>query len=428
MNKRLKYSLWVCLLFSLTIGASAEGTSDEQSSFESRILVQFPINRSDIDPDYKDNHYAIEELKRFLATIDISKVDSISIVGSASPDGSASLNRQLARTRAESLSIFIAKQFEIDLSKLYLKVNGDTWSEMLSLIRRDTNFPQKDHTLIILENDVPYKQRLGTLRLLEYRESHSYLRTNIYPQLRNAMAIVIYYKADEQFVVYDNQADYLTRDPFVSAPKQAPSLMDTEPKSLSKVDSIYVSHRFQPKPIISQRPILAIKTNLLYDAVSALNVEFEVPIGNHWSVLAEVIAPWWLLPKEEICLQVFSAHVEGRYWFDAHDEQSRLKGWFAGVSVGAGYYDVEWRGRGYQGENLLSLGLTVGFAHSIGKYLRMEYSLGLGYMNTHYREYRAGADRSGVWGLDFVRNGEKTWIGPTKAKVSLVWIINKKDK
>ncbi|MFQ8804344.1 MAG: DUF3575 domain-containing protein [Alistipes indistinctus] len=49
-----------------------------------------------------------------------------------------------------------------------------------------------------------------------------------------------------------------------------------------------------------------------------------------------------------------------------------------------------WNGRqkDIRGE-FVSAGITGGFAHSISKNWRMEYSLGLGYMGSKHREYTA---------------------------------------
>lgn len=176
---------------------------------------------------------------------------------------------------------------------------------------------------------------------------------------------------------------------------------------------------------ISSKPLFALKTNLLYDAVSALNLEVEVPIGNKWSVAGEVIFPWWLWKKKQIALETFSGNLEGRYWFGDREKQDVLTGWFAGVYGGGGYYDLEWKKKGYQGE-YYSVGFTGGFTHKIGKNLRMEYSLGLGYLGTKYRKYKACySPEEDDWNLLKINSGNNKWVGPTRVKISLVWMLNK---
>ena len=108
-----------------------------------------------------------------------------------------------------------------------------------------------------------------------------------------------------------------------------------------------------------------------------------------------------------------------------------MTGFFAGLSVGGGYYDfmLDNTRTGIQGEFYIMAGLSAGYSHSISSNdrVRLEYALGFGYMQTRYRKYHwddfdyvLDAPRQQVW---------KTSIfGPTQAKVSLVWLlyINKK--
>ena len=92
-----------------------------------------------------------------------------------------------------------------------------------------------------------------------------------------------------------------------------------------------------------------------------------------------------------------------------------------------GYYDFQHGGKGYQGEFLIDTGITGGYAHKIGKNLSLEYSLGIGYINTHYNHYK-DIFADGKWHLIKHNSGHYNWFGPTKAKVSLVWLLNYKSK
>ena len=82
-----------------------------------------------------------------------------------------------------------------------------------------------------------------------------------------------------------------------------------------------------------------------------------------------------------------------------------------------------------QGNVFLLLGLQAGYAHSIGKNLRLEYSLGLGYIQTEYREYISVKDTK----FGDIKAIEYPWetkrmsgVLPSKLSVSLVWMISSK--
>ena len=104
-----------------------------------------------------------------------------------------------------------------------------------------------------------------------------------------------------------------------------------------------------------------------------------------------------------------------------------MTGWYIGAYSGAGLYDVEWKTKGYQGEFIIPFGLSGGFAHKISKNWRLEYSLGVGYLTNKYREYVPHlSEYDGEWHLIKQKSGRSTWIGPTRLKVSLIWMINQK--
>lgn len=186
----------------------------------------------------------------------------------------------------------------------------------------------------------------------------------------------------------------------------------------------------------TRKPLFALKTNLLFDAATLLNVELEVPIGKRWSVAGEWIFPWWLSENKQHCLQGKSGHIEGRYWLGNREisrdgkPRQQLTGWFAGLYTGGGNYDLEWERKGYQGSYFITAGISGGYAHTINKKgnLRMEYSLGIGYMQTDYRKYEAEMETDEQWHLYGGESSKYTWFGPTRAKVSLVWMLNYNKK
>ncbi|MGN0191543.1 MAG: DUF3575 domain-containing protein, partial [Candidatus Cryptobacteroides sp.] len=172
---------------------------------------------------------------------------------------------------------------------------------------------------------------------------------------------------------------------------------------------------------------IAVKTNLLYDAVSAVNLGVEVPCGEHWSVSAEWLCPWWSDYDRQYYFQIMQGTLEGRYWFGKRNGRPLLTGFFLGLSASGGIYDIMFkREKGFQGE-FLSAGLTCGYAHKVSRSgnWRLEWALGAGYIGSQYRkylwdwyDYTLSAPspqqwRTRIWGL-------------TSAKMSLVYMLNVK--
>lgn len=55
----------------------------------------------------------------------------------------------------------------------------------------------------------------------------------------------------------------------------------------------------------------------------------------------------------------------------------------------------------------------------------LEFNIGIGLLRTDYRHYHA---RNNYQTLQWQENGRYTWFGPTKAKVSLIWLLARKQK
>ncbi len=181
--------------------------------------------------------------------------------------------------------------------------------------------------------------------------------------------------------------------------------------------------------------LMAIKTNLLFDCATAINAEVEVPIGDRWSVAGEFDFPWWTWDDGTVTsprnrLQLLYGDLSGKYWFGERSGRHVMTGWYAGIYAGGGLYDIERDANGYQGEFFIAAGLCGGYAHTINRRgnLRMEYTLGFGYLETDYIHYESEYYQADDWRAILLEKGVYHWFGPTKAKVSLVWLINYKKE
>lgn len=174
---------------------------------------------------------------------------------------------------------------------------------------------------------------------------------------------------------------------------------------------------------------LAIKTNLLYDIASVVNIGIEAPIRDRWSVAFDWVCPWWSSYENQKYLQLMYGSLEGRYWLGNREDKPQLTGWFAGIAAGGGIYDLMYDAmHGIQGE-FSTIGAVGGFAHAINASgtLRMEYSVGLGWMGTEYvkywwdeYDYTLIAPSPQTW--------RTNWFGPVKAQVSLVYMLKIRSK
>ena len=88
------------------------------------------------------------------------------------------------------------------------------------------------------------------------------------------------------------------------------------------------------EPTFVRKPLLAVKSNLLFDLASALNVELEVPMGKRWSVAGEWMFPWWRSNKSDLTMQLLAGHGEIRYWLGDRAKRDVMTGWHLGLYGG----------------------------------------------------------------------------------------------
>ena len=182
----------------------------------------------------------------------------------------------------------------------------------------------------------------------------------------------------------------------------------------------------EPEPPKERFYTVAAKTNLLYDAVTALNAEVEFPVGKNFSVMVEDVFPWWNWGPngKKYCFQIWSMGIEPRWWFARDDRRDYLTGHFAGVYGMSGKYDLQWDTKlCYQGE-FWSAGLTYGYALPVSRWMNMEFSVSAGFLRTDYRHYQPDPGYEHLF-RDKYNVGTVSWFGPTKLKVSLVIPIGK---
>lgn len=172
---------------------------------------------------------------------------------------------------------------------------------------------------------------------------------------------------------------------------------------------------------------VALKTNLLYDALLNVNLGAEVRLAPKWSAdLSGNFNAWTLSHGKK--WKHWLAQPEVRYWFcDA------FAGHFIGAHALVGQYNVghidmgdfsflgspfkglkDHRYQGWYG----GLGVAYGYSWILSKHFNIEAEIGLGWIYTHYDTFEcAGCGRK------IARDKVHNYVGPTKAAVSLVYVF-----
>lgn len=394
---------------------------------EDHLDIYFRQDVSDIEEEVRDNKSNLKRLSLLFDEIiadSLVNISRIEINSWTSPEPGEKYNKKLSIRRSEAIKAYILGRWDIPDSLLVANGQGVAWDKLRDIVAQ-SDMQYRDEVLDIIEN-VPVEtwRRINTSdrwltlvdsrlkQLMDLRDgrAYKYLYDNIFPLLRYGSQVSIFHKE-------------------TLFHKEALPLAKFEPIEVGLELPTVVLPMFTPEPETYIKPIIALKTNLLYDAVAALNISVEIPIGNRWSIEGEYIFPWWRNESSNFTMQAKIAHFGVSYWFGDRDEHDPLTGWSVGVYGGWGDYDMQiWSENGVQGD-LINTGLSIGYSHAIAKNLNLQYQLGFGYMRTEYRNY------SMMYGTEYadVKVYEYPWevkrrssFGLTQADISLVWVLTKR--
>lgn len=169
----------------------------------------------------------------------------------------------------------------------------------------------------------------------------------------------------------------------------------------------------------------AVKSNLLYDATTSMNLGVEFGLAEKWTFdLSGNYNPW-----------TFSDNKKWKHWFVQPEVRywtcKRFGGHFLAAHLWGGEYNVGNVGgipdflgtkfsnlKDYRYEGWFAgAGIAYGYAWMLGKHWNLEAEIGVGYAYTRYDKYmcpRCGSK---------VGSGHHNYFGPTKAAISVLYVF-----
>lgn len=424
MWKLVNITLFTGLVLSVLLGHSVFAQSQTRvmaQDSSKMIVLYFRFNRSLLEKDYMTNEQELKKLRDIMAEPNIaSRIDSIVIKAAASPDGSFTRNQQLSVERAAAVKSYLMWQYPfLNRNSILTYAIGENWDGLKEMVEKDKTMPYRDEVIRIINSDDSQQIKDSKLRKLGNGEVFTYITRHMLRFLRSGTTSISFHSHSEEKIVPIEKVEVIEQETEeVIEQIQVPSVI-VPPKDSTENEEFSAVYK---------RPV-AFKTNLLFDAVTLLNVEVEVPLSDRFSVAGEVLFPSLLLKNNQNYLKILSGTLEGRYWLKPNYSRqdvslashNPLTGWFLGAYGSIGKYDLEWRKSGYQGDFYYSTGLSLGYVLPVGRNLNMEFALSGGYLQTDYWRYQACQTADGEWHLIKQYPGTYRWVGPTRLKISLVW-------
>ena len=343
----------------------------------------------------------------------------IMVVGAASPEGSIELNRRLSELRAKRLFDHVCGYSPLpDTLKTSVFVGRD-WRGLLRLVENDPGMPGKSETVELLQGIVSEveasgngENKINELKRLRYGIPYRYMYRNLFPDLR-ASCLYIWYESKRKSFPAMQVISHL-HDTLYLPCKLSPFGGETGGfQSGEKHGPFY----------------MAVKTNMLYDALLVPNIGVEFYVGKNWSLAGNWMYAWWKSDRHHNYWRLYGGDLEVRRWFGRKASEKPLAGHHIGLYGRIFTYDFETGGTGYMGgkpggtlwdKMNYSVGLEYGYSLPVARRLNLDFVIGVGYWGGEYHKY-APIDGHYVW----KETRRRHWFGLTEAEISLVWLLGR---
>lgn len=420
------------VLMPTTLLANAYAASIQDSL---RTTIYFRPGYSLLELSYRDNAANMKALTQGIQTIKGNpcvQLQHIRILSAASPEGNSALNKRVAKRRGERLRDYLKETLVLPDSIFTVSSAGEDWQGLASLIAKEKT-PWRNKALQIIRHTPEWVTRNGKvvdgrkrqLQNLDGGKAWKYMLDNHFYTLRTGAVVVCEVKtlaaestpsaAEASLEQARPGAHAEARSE--SASQQSASQSPSSPPFPAIPSQVHPSSESQAPSVASY---LALKSNLLYDALLVPNLSLEASIGSGWTLGAGGMLAWWSKDAKHRYWRIYGGDLEIRKYFGTLSKSKPLQGHHLGIYGDFLTYDFEFGAKGYQSKATYAAGIKYGYSHPIANRLNLDFALGIGYLHSNYKTY---VPRDGCY--VYQETKKRKWLGPTQAEISLVWLLGK---
>ena len=311
----------------LILVASVAAVTARGAEVSDSAAIHFRQSHWRLDTAYDNNGAALDSLTRFIDRY--SNPDSaftlsrVRVVGAASPEGSVAINERLSRQRAESIFDYFSSRKAIPADATEFYFAGRDWRGLRRLVESDRKVPRRAEVMTILDDilsagadDAAASDRgLARLRSLDGGAPYRYMYIHLFPQLRASRLYVEYVGRTDNQIAVDTAVTLVPEDTVI--PPFEPEIVEVT---------------VNEETVSESRPFyMALKTNMLYDALALPSAGVEFYVGRNWSVGANWTYGWWDNNNRHRYWRAYGGDVNVRRWFGRRAEEKPLTGHHIGL-------------------------------------------------------------------------------------------------
>ena len=440
MNRGETRKFLVCVLIYIisTISLYAQDTT--------RCHIFFRFDKADIDTTFRENKASASRLID-LITLPGIMIDSVEIRGYASPDGGHRRNSILSRERAASAKNFILQQSRDSLilnsSRIRILPMREDWEGLQKAVEEKYTWPNKDKVLRIMR-----MKGLGEctreMKIVDLDQGYTWwiLKKHFMADLRAATVLTIHtssyphIQAENRVYKTSSSRFNLAGEESALTPICTASGTNDEGKDNMKAQSRQegLERRetergeeqqgklgLQEKQGQQEKVIMSFRTNMLYDLAMTPNVGVEFNLGKGWAIGANWAYAWWKNDNKAFYWRAYGGELVLRKYFGKQSKSRPLSGHHIGIYGQGVTYDFDLGKTGILSKLSYGAGVEYGYSLPVTRTLNIDFGIGIGYLGGEYQVYDP-IDEHYVWR----ETRQRHWFGPTKAEISLVWLIGNK--
>ena len=434
---RMKNTTRVLLALIVWFGL-APAAAQQQNGFLNvdTVSIRFRLDSIRIDMDFADNARQWETFEKnfreHYAGIPSAAL-RLDIYAGASPEGTAAHNRWLGEGRGQAIRRLVRQRLGRSVGNIVVHNEGARWDDFYEMVAQSDE-PWREEVLNIIDMPASYDenerdQREILLRRLYKGKIWPVLMEKYLSPLRSGASAVLSWQASGPYVGGRDTIVVCDTVFIAGAVPGAPKAGGTDGDALDKRIEKAVK---QLRPL-EKRPAWILRTNLpLLCAITPnLQAEWSLDHRDHWSINIEGVASWWTFAHNAYANEIIYGSLELRRWLGHRQRHHTLSGFHIGLGVGGGYYDLEWKSKGYQGEVIMAF-VNIGWQHRFGKRRQWAFDagVGLGYLYSPYRFYHGSSiypeshteqyDDHLMWR----ETSHLNWFGAPHANISIGYVFN----
>ncbi len=393
------------------------------------MKIYFHQNEHVVDQSFRGNLATLQKLYgRIDASLSDSTLVSVNVQAWASPEGGTSLNERLSVSRTSEIARLILENSSLPSSMLTRTSGGVGWHLLREAMENSTE-QYKDDVISILDKPLWEYDSAGrivggrtkSLMDLEGGSVWKDLNEKYFPSIRCCLAVVISEKVEPVIEPVEEPVEepVVESKPVHDTLVILPPVSPVQTEQAEQIDTLSESSRFH----------FAFRSDLLEDAALIPNIGIDFYLGKGWTLGLNWRYAWWDLNPKPYWWRIYGGELNLRKYFGRRAAEKPLQGHHLGVYGQILTYDFELGEEGIMGgapggtlfdEFNYGAGLEYGYSLPVCRKLNIDFSIGAGYFGGKYREYLP-IDGCYVWQSTKNRH----YWGPTKAEVSLVWLLGK---